>query len=54
MFGPRYTDLFFLDEPTAGVDVHGRDTIRGIVRGLAQQNNTGVSTALEERIEVLG
>jgi ABC-2 type transport system ATP-binding protein len=25
----------FLDEPTSGVDVHGRDTIRGIVRDLA-------------------
>ena len=30
-------EVAFLDEPTAGVDVHGRDTIRGIVRGLAQQ-----------------
>jgi ABC-2 type transport system ATP-binding protein len=25
----------FLDEPTSGVDVHGRDTIRAIVRSLA-------------------
>jgi ABC-2 type transport system ATP-binding protein len=28
-------EVAFLDEPTSGVDVHGRDTIRGIVRGLA-------------------
>ncbi|MCB0999069.1 MAG: ABC transporter ATP-binding protein [Acidimicrobiales bacterium] len=28
-------DVAFLDEPTAGVDVHGRDTIRSIVRRLA-------------------
>jgi ABC-2 type transport system ATP-binding protein len=28
-------EVAFLDEPTAGVDVNGRDTIRGIVRGLA-------------------
>ena len=28
-------DVAFLDEPTSGVDVNGRDTIRGIVRGLA-------------------
>jgi ABC-2 type transport system ATP-binding protein len=28
-------EVAFLDEPTAGVDVHGRDTIRGIVRRLA-------------------
>lgn len=28
-------DVAFLDEPTSGVDVHGRDTIRSIVRGLA-------------------
>jgi len=27
-------DVAFLDEPTSGVDVNGRDTIRGIVRGL--------------------
>ena len=25
-------DVAFLDEPTSGVDVHGRDTIRGVVR----------------------
>lgn len=29
-------EVAFLDEPTSGVDVHGRDTIRGIVRGLAE------------------
>lgn len=28
-------EVAFLDEPTAGVDVHGRDTIRSIVRDLA-------------------
>ncbi len=28
-------DVAFLDEPTSGVDVHGRDTIRTIVRDLA-------------------
>jgi ABC-2 type transport system ATP-binding protein len=28
-------EVAFLDEPTSGVDVHGRDTIRGIVRDLA-------------------
>jgi ABC-2 type transport system ATP-binding protein len=28
-------DVAFLDEPTSGVDIHGRDTIRGIVRTLA-------------------
>jgi ABC-2 type transport system ATP-binding protein len=28
-------DVAFLDEPTSGVDVNGRDTIRSIVRGLA-------------------
>jgi ABC-2 type transport system ATP-binding protein len=28
-------EVAFLDEPTAGVDVHGRDTIRSVVRGLA-------------------
>lgn len=28
-------EVAFLDEPTSGVDVHGRDTIRGIVRSLA-------------------
>lgn len=30
-------EVAFLDEPTAGVDVHGRDTIRSIVRGLADE-----------------
>ena len=28
-------EVAFLDEPTSGVDVNGRDTIRGIVRSLA-------------------
>jgi ABC-2 type transport system ATP-binding protein len=28
-------EVAFLDEPTSGVDVNGRDTIRGIVRGMA-------------------
>lgn len=28
-------DVAFLDEPTSGVDVNGRDAIRGIIRGLA-------------------
>jgi ABC-2 type transport system ATP-binding protein len=28
-------DVAFLDEPTSGVDVNGRDTVRGIVRELA-------------------
>jgi ABC-2 type transport system ATP-binding protein len=28
-------DVAFLDEPTSGVDVLGRDTIRSIIRGLA-------------------
>ncbi|MEN9645955.1 MAG: hypothetical protein RL238_2624 [Actinomycetota bacterium] len=28
-------EVAFLDEPTSGVDVNGRDTIRGIVRDLA-------------------
>ncbi len=30
-------EVAFLDEPTSGVDVNGRDTIRGIVRGLADR-----------------
>jgi ABC-2 type transport system ATP-binding protein len=30
-------DVAFLDEPTSGVDVNGRDTIRGIVRALAER-----------------
>jgi ABC-2 type transport system ATP-binding protein len=28
-------DVAFLDEPTSGVDINGRDTIRAIIRGLA-------------------
>ena len=30
-------EVAFLDEPTSGVDVHGRDTIRSIVRNLAAE-----------------
>ncbi|MBI4934180.1 MAG: ABC transporter ATP-binding protein [Actinobacteria bacterium] len=30
-------EVAFLDEPTSGVDVNGRDTIRGIVRDLARE-----------------
>lgn len=30
-------EVAFLDEPTSGVDVNGRDTIRGIVRRLADE-----------------
>jgi ABC-2 type transport system ATP-binding protein len=30
-------EVAFLDEPTSGVDVLGRDTIRGIVRSLAAE-----------------
>lgn len=30
-------EVAFLDEPTSGVDVHGRDTIRTVVRGLAAE-----------------
>ena len=30
-------DVAFLDEPTSGVDINGRDAIRGIVRDLAVQ-----------------
>jgi ABC-2 type transport system ATP-binding protein len=30
-------DVVFLDEPTAGIDINGRDTVRGIVRDLADQ-----------------
>ena len=29
-------EVAFLDEPTSGVDVNGRDTIRGIIRTLAE------------------
>jgi ABC-2 type transport system ATP-binding protein len=36
-------DVAFLDEPTSGVDVNGRDTIRGIVRTLA---DTGCAVVL--------
>jgi ABC-2 type transport system ATP-binding protein len=36
-------EVAFLDEPTSGVDVNGRDTIRAIVRGLA---DTGCAVVL--------
>ena len=36
-------EVAFLDEPTAGVDVGGRDTIRSVVRGLA---NSGCAVVL--------
>ena len=34
--------VIFLDEPTSGVDIDGRDTIRGIVRSLAARGTTVV------------
>jgi ABC-2 type transport system ATP-binding protein len=37
-------ELVFLDEPTAGVDLSGRDLIRALVRDLAQQGTTVVLT----------
>jgi ABC-2 type transport system ATP-binding protein len=40
-------EVAFLDEPTAGVDVNGRDTIRGIVRALAA-NGCAVVLATHE------
>ena len=40
-------EVAFLDEPTSGVDVNGRDTIRGIVRGLAD-NGCAVVLATHE------
>lgn len=33
----NHPDVAFLDEPTSGVDINGRDTIRGIVRELAER-----------------
>lgn len=36
-------EVAFLDEPTSGVDVNGRDTIRGIIRALA---DTGCAVVL--------
>jgi ABC-2 type transport system ATP-binding protein len=40
-------DVAFLDEPTSGVDVNGRDAIRGIIRGLAS-NGCAVVLATHE------
>jgi ABC-2 type transport system ATP-binding protein len=40
-------DVAFLDEPTSGVDVAGRQAIRGIVRGLAA-NGSAVVLATHE------
>ncbi len=35
-------DVIFLDEPTSGVDIDGRDIIRDIIAGLAQRGTTVV------------
>jgi ABC-2 type transport system ATP-binding protein len=40
-------EVAFLDEPTSGVDVNGRDAIRGIIRGLAS-NGCAVVLATHE------
>ena len=40
-------DVVFLDEPTSGVDVNGRDTIRGIIRSLTERG-CGVVLATHE------
>lgn len=40
-------DVAFLDEPTSGVDINGRDMIRDIVRGLAA-NGSAVVLATHE------
>ncbi|MDP9463981.1 MAG: ABC transporter ATP-binding protein [Actinomycetota bacterium] len=40
-------DVAFLDEPTSGVDVNGRDTVRGIIRELAS-NGCAVVLATHE------
>jgi ABC-2 type transport system ATP-binding protein len=40
-------DVAFLDEPTSGVDVNGRDAIRGIIRDLAS-NGCAVVLATHE------
>lgn len=37
----------FLDEPTSGVDIDGRDTIRAIIRNLAAQGTTVVLASHE-------
>ena len=41
-------DVAFLDEPTSGVDVHGRDAIRRIVTDLAKQQGCAVVLATHE------
>jgi len=41
-------DVAFLDEPTSGVDVHGRDAIRSIVTDLAKQQGCAVVLATHE------
>ena len=40
-------DVAFLDEPTSGIDINGRDLIRGIIRGLAS-NGCAVVLATHE------
>lgn len=40
-------EVAFLDEPTSGVDINGRDAIRGIIRGLAS-NGCAVVLATHE------
>ena len=40
-------DIAFLDEPTSGVDINGRDAIRGIIRDLAS-NGCAVVLATHE------
>lgn len=37
-------ELLFLDEPTAGVDLEGRDTIRSLIRDLARDGTTILMT----------
>lgn len=46
--------LVFLDEPTAGVDIHGRDTIWDLIRGLrAGGTSVVLSTHVLEEAEAL-
>jgi ABC-2 type transport system ATP-binding protein len=42
-----HPDVVFLDEPTSGVDVNGRDTIRAIIRSLTERG-CGVILATHE------
>ncbi len=42
-----HPDVVFLDEPTSGVDVNGRDTIRSIIRSLTERG-CGVVLATHE------